>query len=295
MEHFPVLLPRVLDFLDVKAAGTYVDCTLGESHYAAAILARLTTGRLIAIDRDRAAIEAARQRLESYGEKVTFFHDSYGNLEKLLADCEPVEGIVADLGLSRRQFETPERGFSFQWRGPLDMRMDDQQELTAEHIVNHFDERQLADIIYQYGEERRSRRIARAIVRERPIRDTLHLAEVVKRALPRGPRRRIHPATLTFQSIRIAVNDEIGELERFLQAAPLLLAPAGRMVVVSFHSLEDRPVKQAFRMWARREVLEILTRRIVRPDEKEIAQNPASRSAKLRAAERTKTSWWHLN
>jgi 16S rRNA (cytosine1402-N4)-methyltransferase len=291
LEHFPVLLPRVLEFLDIDPSGTYVDCTLGESRYAEAILACLDSGRLIAMDRDAMAIESARDRLQPYGDRVSFLHDSYGEIAAHLGPEARVDGIVADLGLSRRQFESPERGFSFQWEGPLDMRMDQTQALTAEQIVNHYDEKQLADLIYHFGEERRSRRIARAIVRGRPIRNTTHLAEVVKRAVPRAIRRRIHPATRTFQAIRIAVNSELEELDKLLDASPLLLAPGGRMVVVSFHSLEDRRVKHAFRLWSQRGVLKVLTRKVVRPSEEEVAENPASRSAKLRASERTEQEW----
>ncbi|MDA1313136.1 MAG: 16S rRNA (cytosine(1402)-N(4))-methyltransferase RsmH [Acidobacteria bacterium] len=294
MAHYPVLLNEVLEYLSIDASGLYVDCTLGESHYAEAILARLDTGRLIAIDRDRDAIESARRRLSEWGERVSFHHGSYGDIETMLGAERP-QGIVADLGLSRGQFETPERGFSFQQNGPLDMRMDRTQQLTAATIVNHYDEREIADLIYGFGEERRSRRIAKAIVRGRPIRDTVHLAGIVARAVPRTPRMKIHPATKTFQAIRIAVNAELEELDRFLETAPLLLAPGGRMAVVSFHSLEDRRVKQAFRGWQAREVLEPLHKRVVRPTDQEIAENPASRSAKLRAAERTLNSWLPLN
>jgi 16S rRNA (cytosine1402-N4)-methyltransferase len=173
--------------------------------------------------------------------------------------------------------------------------MDQTQQLTAAMIVNHYDERVIADLIYGFGEERRSRRIAKAIVRGRPIRDTAHLAEIVARAVPRTPGMKIHPATRTFQAIRIAVNAELEELDRFLESAPPLLAPGGRLAVVSFHSLEDRRVKQAFRSWQARDVLEPLHKRVVRPTEQEISENPASRSAKLRAAERTLHSWLPLN
>jgi 16S rRNA (cytosine1402-N4)-methyltransferase len=202
---------------------------------------------------------------------------------------------VADLGISRRHVEDPTRGFSFLREGDLDMRMDQRQALTADQIVNHYQERQLADLIYQYGEERRSRRIARAIVRGRPVRSTVHLAEIIERAVPRANRQKIHVATRTFQALRIAVNDELEELQRLLDKAPLLLAPGGRMVVVSFHSLEDRLVKWTFRSWAEKQVLEILTKRVVRPSEKELHENPASRSAKLRAAERTDIAWRQQN
>ena len=294
MAHYPVLLPQVLEYLDIDPSGLYVDCTLGESRYAEAILSRLDSGRLIAIDRDRDAIESARVRLREWSDRVSFHHASYGDIEGVVGAERP-QGVVADLGLSRGQFESAERGFSFQHKGPLDMRMDRSQSLTAETIVNHYDERDLANVIYEFGEERRSRRIAKAIVRGRPIRDTAHLAEIVARAVPRAPRMKIHPATRTFQALRIAVNDELGELDRLLEAAPPLLAPGGRMVVVSFHSLEDRRVKQSFRRWAAQDVLTLLTKRVVRPSDEEIAENAASRSAKLRAAERTTEPWQPLN
>lgn len=271
-----------------------MDCTLGEGGYAEAILGRLTSGHLLSLDRDADALAAARQRLEPFGGKVSFFHGSYGEIDSIVGGRK-AQGIVADLGVSRRQFDTPERGFSLHWEGPLDMRMDQRQGLTAADIVNHYDERSLADLIFRYGEERRSRRIAKAIVRSRPIRGTKHLVGVVERAVPRAPRQRIHPATRTFQAIRIAVNDELGELEKLLERGPLLLTPGGRMVVVSFHSLEDRLVKQAWRRWAARDIVTILTRRVARPSEEEIQENPASRSAKLRACERTHTEWQPLN
>lgn len=294
MAHYPVLLPQVLEFLNIDSSGLYVDCTLGESRYAEAILSRLDSGRLIAIDWDRDAIEQARGRLHEWSGRVSFHHTSYGDIEGVLGSERP-QGIVADLGLSRRQFESGARGFSLRRKGPLDMRMDRRRLLTADVIVNQYDERRLADLIFEFGEERRSRRIAKAIVRGRPIRDTAHLAEIVARAVPRTPRMKIHPATRTFQAIRIAVNDELIELDRLIEAAPPLLAPGGRMVVVSFHSLEDRRVKQSFRRWAGRELLALLTKRVVRPGEDEVAENPASRSAKLRAAERTKQLWQPLN
>ena len=285
----------MLEYLNIDAGGTYVDCTLGESHYAEAILARLQSGRLIAIDRDADAIESARERLDAHRDKVTLVHASFGAVADIVGESRPVQGIVADLGLSRGQFETPERGFSFQSEGPLDMRMDRRQTLTAEHVVNHYDERGLADLIYEFGEERRSRRIAKAIVRGRPIRDTAHLAEVVRKAVPRTSHWRIHPATKTFQALRIVVNSELEELDRLLEDAPRLLSPGGRFVVISFHSLEDGRVKRSFRLWAGRGVLEILTRRVVRPGEEELRENRASRSAKLRAAERTGQTWLSLN
>jgi 16S rRNA (cytosine1402-N4)-methyltransferase len=303
LDHYPVLLEEMLAQLDVKPAGIYLDCTLGESHYAEAILKRLTTGRLIAVDRDAGALERARHRLKDYEGQVEFIHACYSEIAGLVRSQSPAwapveapfQGIVADIGISRRQVEDAARGFSFLREAELDMRMDQRQELTADQIVNHYQERQLADLIYQYGEERRSRRIARAIVRGRPVHSTVRLAEIIERAVPRSPRQKIHPATRTFQALRIAVNNELEELQGLLDTAPLLLAPGGRMVVVSFHSLEDRLVKWAFRGWAEKQVLEILTKRVIRPSDKELHENAASRSAKLRAAERTDIPWRQQN
>ena len=293
MRHYPVLLEEAIDYLNVDPAGVYVDCTFGEGGHSQAILQRLTTGRLIALDRDSTAIEAGRERLAEYRDKLTLIHADFSTVAEFVT--APVQGILADVGVSRRHLEDPERGFSFMSEGPLDMAMDQGQRLTAETIVNHYGERQLADLIYQFGEERRSRRIARAIVRGRPIRTTTHLAEIAEKAVPRTPRGRIHPATRTFQAIRIAVNDELGELEKLLETAPSLLSPGGRMVAISFHSLEDRLVKQSFRSWKQEGVFDVLTRRIVRPSPGEISKNPASRSAKLRASKRTALEWPHQN
>ncbi len=285
----------MIEWLRVDPAGLYLDLTFGAGGHTAALLQRLTTGRVIAFDRDKTAIAAGRRRFADEIGKLQLVHAAFSSLTEVVN--EPAQGILADLGMSRDQLEDANRGFSFQREGPLLMTMDEGQALTAEAIVNHYDERQLADLIYQFGEERRSRRIARAIVRERPIRSTTHLAEVVEKAVPRAPRQRgrIHPATKTFQAIRIAVNDELGEAERLLEEAPLLLAPGGRMAVISFHSLEDRVVKQGFRRWKEQGVLEVLTRRVERPSEEEIERNAASRSAKLRVAERTELEWPQQN
>ncbi len=293
MRHYPVLLEEAIEYLSIDPEGVYVDCTFGEGGHSEAILQRLTTGRLIALDRDRTALEAGRERLAEYRDKLTLIHSNYSNLAEFVAT--PVRGILADVGLSRRQLEDAERGFSFMSEGPLSMAMDQGQHLTADVIVNHYGERQLADLIYQFGEERRSRGIARAIVRGRPIRTTTHLAEIVEKAVPRTARRRIHAATKTFQAIRIAVNDELDELAKLLEVAPSLLYPGGRMVAISFHSLEDRLVKQSFRSWKQQGVFDVLTRRIVRPSLDEIRKNPASRSAKLRASKRTALEWPHQN
>ncbi len=288
MAHVPVLLSEVVEWLRIEPSGTYLDCTLGAGGYARAIVERLTTGRLIAIDRDPYAMAAAQERLADLEGRILYFQAPFGELRRIWEQvgAMPLDGIVADLGLSREQLDRGERGFSFLTDGPLDMRMDPQQTLTAERIVNHYGEKPLSDLIYQLGEERRSRRISRAIVRARPLSGTRQLAEVIERAAPRTSRDRIHPATRTFQALRIAVNDELGELEKLLEAAPPLLAPGGRFVVVSFHSLEDRMVKLAFRSWAQRGVLAILTKHVIRPGEEEMQANPASRSAKLRAAEK---------
>jgi 16S rRNA (cytosine1402-N4)-methyltransferase len=289
MAHIPVLLNEAIEWLRLSPDGIYVDCTVGEGGYAAAIAGRLRGGRLIAIDRDPRAIEAARQRLAAFGDRVMLRRSRFSELPQILQQVgvEAVDGIVADLGVSRGQLEAPDRGFSFLTDGPLDMRMDPDQTLTAERIVNQYGEKPLSDLIYRYGEERRSRRITRAIVRARPLTGTRQLAEVIKRAAPRTGGGRIHPATRTFQALRIAVNDELRELERLLESAPPLLKPGGRFVIISFHSLEDRAVKQGFQRWAQRHLLRILTKHVIRPSEEEVRANPASRSAKLRAAERT--------
>jgi 16S rRNA (cytosine1402-N4)-methyltransferase len=298
MAHVPVLLRETIEWLNIRPDGTYIDCTLGAGGHARAIAERLATGRLIAIDRDSSALAAARGRLAVFGDRISFFHASFAGLRGVLGKASeqvgamPVNGIVADLGVSREQLETSARGFSFLTDGPLDMRMDPEQDLTSARIVNHYGEKPLADLIYKYGEERRSRRITRAIVRARPLKGTRQLAEVIERAAPRT-RERIHPATRTFQALRIAVNDELGQLETLLETAPPLLAPGGRFVIISFHSLEDRAVKQAFRRWAAQKVLAILTKHVVRPGEEEVRANPASRSAKLRAAERIAKELWN--
>ena len=287
MGHYPVMLPEAEQCLRIAPDGTYCDCTAGAGGYAGMILRRLERGRLVLIDRDREALAACRERFEEFGENVSFYHGSYGEIAQAVRGCAPLDGIVADLGLSSRQLDDPERGFSFRVEGPLDMRMDRDQELQAERIVNRYDETRLADLIYQLGGERRSRRIAAAIVRERPVRNTRHLAEIVARVAARPKRRRIHPATKTFQALRMAVNDELGELQKLLGAAPALLAANGRFVTVSFHSGEDRLVKQSFRGGADAGIYEILTKGVMRPSADEVDKNPPSRSAKLRAVRRT--------
>lgn len=288
MAHVPVLLNEVLEWLRLRPGGAYIDCTVGGGGYAAGILDRLPQGRVIAIDRDPEAIAAAREKLRRYGERVSMLRARFGELQEVLdkVGVSRVAGVVADLGMSRVQLDDAARGFSFATDGPLDMRMDPDQTLTAARIVNTYGEKPLADLLFQFGGERRSQKIARAMVRARPLAGTKQLADVIEKAAPRTRRERIHPATQTFQALRIAVNDEMGELERLLEAAPPLLEPGGRFVVVSFHSLEDGMVKRSLRAWAARGTLQILTKHVIRPGEAEVWSNPASRSAKLRAAER---------
>ena len=290
--HVPVLLEEVLEFLDVRPDGFYVDATLGAGGHAEAILRKLQRGRgrLLGIDRDPTALALARARLFDFGERLIAMHGNFAQIDTLHAasGMSPADGILADLGLSSMQLDDASRGFGFTRPGPLDMRMDPQSEVTAESIVNHGSERELADLIYKFGEERHSRRIARALMKARPIRSTTELAQVVTRAIPsRSGLHQIHPATRTFMALRLAVNREIENLDAFLGKAPGVLAPGGRLVVLSFHSLEDRPVKRAFQAWQRDGGARLLTKKVVRPSEAEISMNPRARSAKLRAAEKS--------
>ena len=295
--HVPVLLKEAIDFLAVRRGGTYLDATVGLGGHSYEIAKRLgAPGHLIGLDKDPAALGIARERLVVsrsslvVGEKadwptVELQHTSFADFAN---DQGPTtyDGILADVGVSSLQFDDPARGFSFQAEGMLDMRMNPQAELTAEQVVNHSDERELADVIYEFGEERRSRRIARAIVRSRPIRTTVQLADVVSAAARPMKHERIHPATRTFQALRIFVNRELDELRGLLNAAPLLLKAGGRVVIISFHSLEDRIVKDAFREGVKQGHYRILTKKPVTPGDEEIDRNPRARSAKLRAAER---------
>lgn len=294
--HIPVLTREVVEWLAVRPEGVYVDATVGGGGHARAILERLTTGRLIALDRDPWAIEIALEQLRVYQNQPTFVQGNFADLPMFLRQLEltVVDGIVADLGFSQMQIDAPERGFSLKAAGPLDMRMDPREQLTADELVNRWSERELARLIYQLGEERRSQRIARAIVRARPVRNTVQLANLIeaclggrRRAASRATGTRIHAATRTFQALRMAVNRELESLEQFLRNAPDCLAPGGRLVVISFHSLEDRLVKQSFQSWHREGRMRNLTRHVVRPSREEVRANPRSRSARLRAAERT--------
>jgi 16S rRNA (cytosine1402-N4)-methyltransferase len=240
---------------------------------------------VIANDRDAESLEMARQNTAGWADRIRFHYGNFSALPQALADTglKQVHGLVADLGSSRYQLTDAPRGFSFLSDGPLDMRMDRSARLTAEDLVNHHAEKALADLIYQLGEERRARKIARAIVRARPIRSTLHLAGVVERAVPRTGR--LHPATQTFMALRLAVNDEQHELDKLLELAPQMVAAGGRIVILSFMSLEDRKVKEAFRRLGRENRAIILTKHPIRPAEDEVRDNAASRSAKLRAVE----------
>ena len=286
--HTPVLAQEALRWLAIEPGGTYVDATVGLAGHAVQIAARLTSGRLIGVDRDAGALEVARERLKAYEGRVVLVQADFSRIDEVAREMNlpPLNGILADLGVSSLQLDTAERGFSFRLAGPLDMRMDSRMELTAADIVNETAEAELADLLYRLGEERDSRRIARAIVRARPIRSTEHLATVVAGARTSRGRQKLHPATKTFLALRIAVNRELEELGQFLDRAPATLAPGGRWVVLSYHSLEDRMVKQEFRRLAGDGVLKVLTRKVVRPGEREIAANPRARSAKMRVAEK---------
>ena len=291
--HAPVLLQEAIDFLAIRRGGTYIDATLGLAGHSYEIARRLgAQGRLIGLDKDSAALGIARRHLdqppaELAGDwpQIELVNASFAEIGKHVAP-QSADGLLADLGLSSPQLEDAARGFSFQAEGPLDMRMDTRSERTADQVVNHLDERTLADVIYEFGEERRSRRIARAIVRSRPIRTTKHLSDVISAASRSMKSDRIHPATRTFQAIRIFVNRELEDLEALLASAPQVLKPGGRLVIISFHSLEDRRVKDALREGERSGRYRVLTKKPVTASEAEVDRNPRSRSAKLRAAER---------
>jgi 16S rRNA (cytosine1402-N4)-methyltransferase len=291
--HASVLFQEAIDFLKVRAGGTYVDCTLGLAGHAEGIARRLgPEGRLIGFDRDPEALDLAKMRLArvinemgSEAPQITLLPEAFSSISEHVQPGS-LDGMLADFGVSSLQLDEARRGFSFQADGPLDMRMDTRRGPTAEQVVNEADERELADLIYEYGEERRSRRIARAIVRGRPITTTGQLARIVRSAAPPMKQDRIHPATRTFQALRIFVNRELDEIRALFEAAPMLLKPSARLVVISFHSLEDRIAKDCFREGAQKGIFEVLTRKPVTASEEEIERNPRSRSAKLRAGEK---------
>ncbi len=301
--HIPVLLSEVVEGLAVKPGGRYIDCTVGGGGHAAAILEQSSPGgQLLGIDADPNAIELAKTRLEAYSNSTLLINDNFVNLRDICTrfGFSPVHGILFDLGLSSIQLNGDGRGFSFQHDAPLDMRLNPDQKLTAADIVNTYSEVKLADIIGTYGEEKRSRQIARFIIRERPIETTFHLARIVEQAIKR-PRGKIHPATRTFQAIRIAVNHDLENLEAVLKQAVNLLGAEGRLVVISYHSLEDRIVKQFMQRESKNCIcppgtpictcsharsLKLVSRKVIKPSPEEVLFNRRSRSAKLRVAER---------
>jgi 16S rRNA (cytosine1402-N4)-methyltransferase len=282
-------LDEVLEWLDIKPGGNYVDATLGAGGHTAAIAQKLTSGRVISLDRDVLALELAKSRLLGFGTKVTLVHAAFSKIAEVVHELgiPMVDGVLADLGVSSMQLDRGERGFSFREAAALDMRMDTvNDELTADEIVNQWSENEIADLLYREADEHDSRRIAKMIVRARPIRDTAHLATIVAGARKQWGRQRLHPATKTFLALRIAVNREMEELGQFLSRTPTTMNPGGRLVVLTYHSREDRIVKQAFQAGEREGLLRVLTRHVVVPGEKELFENPRSRSAKLRCAER---------
>jgi 16S rRNA (cytosine1402-N4)-methyltransferase len=283
--HTPVMLGECLDYLAIQPDGIFLDATAGLGGHSGAIAARLTSGFVIANDRDAESLDQARANTIDQAKRIRYHQGSFTDLKSALTESgvQQVDGLLADLGVSRYQLTDPARGFSLMADGPLDMRMDRSRGSTAAELVNFTSEKELADLIFQFGEERRSRKIARAIVRARPISTTGRLARVIEEAVPRTTR--LHPATQTFMALRLAVNDEQGELDGLLAAAPDLVKTGGRIVILSFMSLEDRKVKQSFQALARAGRATLLTKHVVRPTAEETRDNPPSRSAKLRAVE----------
>lgn len=302
--HLPVMTREVVELLEPVPAGLVVDCTVGGGGHAAAVLVARPDLRILAIDRDADAVRAAASRLAPYGARARVMHGGFEELGEMVArhgEGEQVMGILMDLGVSGAQLDRLERGFSYRHDAPLDMRMDAKQELTASEVVNGYEEQALADVIARYGEERFARRVAAAIVAARPVHTTAQLADIVRAAIPAATRRRgAHPARRTFQAIRMEVNRELPNLAAGLDESVHLLGPQGRILVLAYHSLEDRLVKQTFARWAGRErpggpaklgprpraLVRLLTRRPLRPSADEIDANPRARSARLRAAER---------
>ena len=288
--HTPVLVEEVLQWLEVKPDGIYVDATLGAGGHSAEIAKKLVSGshgRLISLDQDERALELARENLKPWNDRVTLVKSPFSKIAEVVHELgiPKVDGVLADLGVSSMQLDQSARGFSFREAGPLDMRMDAEGELTADGIVNQWSEKEIADLLYREADEHDSRRIAKAIVRARPLRDTAHLATTVAGARKQWGRQRLHPATKTFLALRIAVNREMEELGQFLSRTPATITPGGRWVVLSYHSREDRLVKHAFQEGERAGTLRVLTRHVIQPSEAEQANNPRSRSAKLRCAE----------
>jgi 16S rRNA (cytosine1402-N4)-methyltransferase len=286
------LLQEVLQWLRIKSDGIYIDATLGAGGHSAAIAAKLSSGpwpgRLISLDQDERALELARETLKPWKDVVTLVKSPFSRIAEVAQELgiPKVDGVLADLGVSSMQLDQAARGFSFREAGPLDMRMDAATDLTADEIVNRWSEKEIADLLYREADEHDSRRIAKAIVRARPLRDTAHLATTVAGARKQWGRQRLHPATKTFLALRIAVNREMEELGQFLSRTPATITPGGRWVVLSYHSREDRLVKHAFQEGERQGTLCVLTKHVIQAGEEELANNPRSRSAKLRCAER---------
>ena len=307
MTHNPVLLWECIDGLDIKPDGIYVDGTLGRAGHSSEIAKRLTTGKLIAIDRDMVAIDAAKIKMADFGDKVTFVHSDFRNLKTVLEELniDKVDGILLDLGVSSPQLDDASRGFSYMADAPLDMRMDRSANLSAYDVINGYDEASLRSIFFEYGEERYSAKIAAGICKrrnEKPIETTLELVDIIRGAMPAAAlREKQHPAKRCFQAIRIAVNDELGALSQVLEDAIDCLAPNGRVAIITFHSLEDRIVKKSFNeqvnpcvcppsfpvcACGRVPKLKLVNRKPILPSDNEIEINPRARSAKLRVAER---------
>lgn len=309
--HKPVLLKETIGLLDPSRGGVFIDSTLGLGGHSLEILRSSEKVQLIGIDQDKEALALASETLKSFGDRFRAVHANFSDIAAVAArfGIESVDGIMADLGVSSLQFDSPERGFSFRFDAPLDMRMDSESDdETAAELLERLSEEEIANLIYNFGEERKSRRIARRIVERReqgdPVKTTGELAGLVERAIGRNPKDKIHPATRTFQALRIAVNRELEVLESFIDVAIDLLNQEGRLAVITFHSLEDRIVKQRFLKWAGRcscpprfpkcvcgaeKKIEVVTRKPIVADEKEIEENPRSRSAKLRVCRRTTT------
>lgn len=280
-QHTPVLLRESIDFLNIKAGGTYIDCNLGGGGHSREIKTQSLKCKIIGIDLDEDAIQAARTNLAAYN-NIEYIQDNFKNIKEIVK--EPVDGILFDLGISSYQIDQPSRGFSIKNDGPLDMRMDRSQKLTAEQIVNNFEQEELEKIFFEFGEERFSRRIAKAIIGKRPVKTTFQLKEIIEKAIPTWKKR--ESATRIFQALRIAVNDELASLETALNNAIDLLKPGGRIVILSYHSLEDRIAKQTLRSAKQEEKISVLTKKPLRASEEESASNPRAKSAKLRAGER---------
>ena len=305
--HKPVLLQECIDGLNIDPAGVYVDATLGRAGHSREIARRLTTGRLICIDRDQAALDAAPGRLEGLMDRVTLVHGNFGDLADILGELklDNLSGVLADLGVSSPQLDDASRGFSYMADAPLDMRMDQSEALTARTVVNDWPQEEIRRILFQFGEERYAPVIAAAIVRARekaPIETTLQLVEIIRSAMPaHALREKQHPAKRSFQAIRIAVNDELSAADKLIQAAVPALAPGGRLAVISFHSLEDRIVKNAFAAFAKgctcppdfpvcvcgkKPVIRLVNKKPIVSGEEELNENARARSAKLRIAEK---------